>query len=399
MTVRPLRILELRSVRGTGGGPEKTILFGAARSDRTRVAVTVCYIRDRRDQVFELDRLAARLGLDYIEIDERHSFDWRVWPALRRLVRDRQIDIGHSHDYKTDLLAWLLSRADHRIKALSTVHGWSGFSARERLLYYPADRLLLRTFPRVIAVSGPIKDGLVKSGLREDRVTVVLNGIDVDRFRRSHDRDAAARAALSLPSSAAVIGGIGRLEIEKRFDVLIEAFARLRETRRDVHLVLVGSGSLGPELLALARRKGVAEHCTFTGQREDVVELFHALDVFVQSSDTEGTPNAVLEAMALEVPVVATAVGGTHGVIADGVHGLMVPRRDPHALAGAMRSVLEDRQGAAARVAAARQRVEQVLSFPRRMATVEGIYEEMVDTRESPGTAKPHAWESIRERR
>src|SRR5947207_917056 len=99
---RPVRVLELRSVRGTGGGPEKTILMGAARADRARFAVTVCYIRDARDGVFSIDGRAAPLGVDYVEVHERHSLDPRIWPELRRLVRERRIDIVHAHEYKTD---------------------------------------------------------------------------------------------------------------------------------------------------------------------------------------------------------------------------------------------------------------------------------------------------------
>src|SRR6185369_5453685 len=78
--VTPIRVLELRSVRGTGGGPEKTILAGAARSDPARFAVTVCYIRDQRDGIFALDKTAADLGVDYVEVRERHSLDRAVWP-------------------------------------------------------------------------------------------------------------------------------------------------------------------------------------------------------------------------------------------------------------------------------------------------------------------------------
>src|SRR5215813_8107252 len=112
---RPIRVLELRSVRGTGGGPEKTILLGAARSDPARIAVTVCYIRDARDDVFSIDRRADGLPIDYVELRERNSTDWRVWPQLKQLVRERQIDIVHAHDYKTDLLVWLLGRGRHAI--------------------------------------------------------------------------------------------------------------------------------------------------------------------------------------------------------------------------------------------------------------------------------------------
>jgi len=127
----PIRVLELRSVRGTGGGPEKTILLGAARSNPDRYAVTVCYIRDARDPVFAIDRRAAALSIDYVEIVERHSFDRAVLPALRRIARERRIDIVHAHDYKTDVLGWWLRRAEGVI-AMSTAHGWAGHTPRER---------------------------------------------------------------------------------------------------------------------------------------------------------------------------------------------------------------------------------------------------------------------------
>src|SRR5499427_11031006 len=104
MSTEHLRILELRSVRGTGGGPEKTILLGAQRAAR-RFPVTVCYIRDARDHTFGIAERASRLGIDYVEIVEHGSLDRTIWPALRTLVRVRGIDLVHAHDYKTDLLA------------------------------------------------------------------------------------------------------------------------------------------------------------------------------------------------------------------------------------------------------------------------------------------------------
>ena len=371
-----INVLELRSVRGTGGGPDKTIMMGAARTDPTRFRVTVCYIRDRRDGVFGLDRLARRLGLDYVEIVERHSFDRQIWPALRRLVRDRSIDIVHAHDYKTDALAWLLARTE-RLGLVSTVHGWSGWSLRERLLYYPADRQLLRAFPRIIAVSHTLKADLLRAGVDPDRVSVILNGIDVKAFRRDPGRVAAARAAFGLRQSAQYVAAVGRLEREKRYDVLIDAVALLRRVA-DVGLLIAGTGSLEAELRKHADRRGVSDACVFAGQVTDVRDVFHAADVFVQSSDNEGAPNAVLEAMALEVPVVATDVGGTGDLVSNGVHALLVPRRDPERLASTIHHTIRHRSAALQRVAAARRRIEDELSFDARMRALESVYERLI---------------------
>ena len=372
----PVRILELRSVRGTGGGPEKTILRGAAQSDPERFAVTVCYIRDGRDDIFSLDRLARKLGVDYIEVSEKHSFDRAIWPELRRIVRERAIDIVHAHEYKTDVLALMLARAEG-IVPLATAHGWTGQSPRETWLYYPVDRFALRRFPRVIAVSGDIRQCLIRSGADPGRVTTVLNGIDPAAFRRREGLAEQMRASFGMSQDDIVIGSVGRLEQQKRFDILIDTLAILRQQRPNVKLIIAGDGSLMSALSAHAQARGVTDACMLAGHRADVSDVVHAFDIFVQSSDYEGTPNSVLEAMALEAPVVATTAGGTAELAHDNVHGLMVPPGDPAALADAISRALDQPEQTAFRAAAARRRIEGELSFQTRMRTVEAIYEEL----------------------
>jgi glycosyltransferase involved in cell wall biosynthesis len=372
---RPIRILELRSVRGTGGGPEKTILHGAALADR-RFHVTVCYLRDRRDEAFAVTERAKGAAVDYIEIFERHSFDPSVWFELRDLIRDRQIDVVHAHDYKTDLLAWLLGRVTG-VCTLSTVHGWTGHSTRERLGYYPADKWILARFPRLIAVSSDIRNELVKHGADPSRITTVLNGIDHRRYKRDRSREAEVRASLGLSAADVVIGAVGRLEPQKRFDLLLDAFAALNARRPETRLVIVGEGSQRALLEAKRRALTLENICTFLGHLADVAPAHHVFDVFVQSSDYEGTPNAVLEAMALETPIVATDVGGTAELVDDGVHGRIVPPGDVNRLNGAIEWLLADRARAAAMARNARRRAEGELSFESRVRRVEAIYEEV----------------------
>jgi glycosyltransferase involved in cell wall biosynthesis len=373
---RALRVLELRSVRGTGGGPEKTIMLGAAQATRDDVVVTVCYIRDRRDRAFRLDERAAALGIEYLEVYERHSFDAAIWPHLRRIVRDRQIDIVHAHDYKTDLLALLLAEFEQTLP-LATVHGWTGHNWRERRLYYPGDRWILARYPRLIAVSREIKDCLVKSGARPERIAVVLNGIDPARFVRNPSREPAARAALGWEPGQILIGAVGRLEPQKRFDLLIEAVRTVRDDHPEVRLVIAGDGSLRKDLSDLAARRLPSDACKFVGQIDDVGQFHHGLDLLVQSSDYEGTPNAVLEAMAFETPIVATDVGGTAELVRHDEDGLIVPPGNVRVLADSIRQVLSDQPGARRRVAEARRRVESDLSFASRIRTVERIYRDL----------------------
>lgn len=380
-----VRVLELRSVRGTGGGPEKTILLGAARSDPERARVTVAYVRDDRDPVFGIDAWAGALGVDYTEIRERHSFDPGIWRQLCTLVQDRRIDIVHAHDYKTNLLALLLARATG-VVPVATEHGWTGHSWRERHVYYPADKRLARFFPRVLAVSEDIRQDLLRHGSRPERVTTILNGIDGDAYRRNPARRGAVRAALGLGDADVVIGSVGRLEPQKRFDLLMEAVANLRRWRDSLTLVIAGDGGERERLELLRRQPGLGDRCLLLGHRTDVADLHHAFDLYVQSSDYEGTPNTVLEAMALETPIVATDAGGTRQLAWDEVHALIVRPGDRAGLEQAIRAALMDTEATSRRVRAARLRIETDLSFETRMRRLEDIYHGLI-----PGGAAERA--------
>jgi glycosyltransferase involved in cell wall biosynthesis len=374
---RPARVLELRSVRGTGGGPEKTILLGAAMADPERARVTVCYLRDQRDGIFSIDQRATAARIDYVEVPERHSFDPRVWGSLKKIISERQIDILHAHDYKTNLLALLLSRATG-VRALSTVHGWTGHSTRERYCYYPADKRVLARFPRVIAVSTDIANELVQHGADPRRVTTILNGIDHRQFQRDPAQVAPARAALGIEPHHVAIGAVGRLEPQKRFDLLLEAFAVLHIERPELRLIIAGDGSQQEALDEQRRALGLTGSVILTGHVNDVIPVHHALDLFVQSSDYEGTPNAVLEAMAMETPIVATEAGGTAELVRDGVDGRIIPAGKVDRLIWGMQAALADRDATRHMAGNARKRVEGELAFEARCRRLEGIYEEVM---------------------
>lgn len=376
MTKRPVKVLELRSVRGTGGGPEKTILRGATMADPDRSHVTVCYLRDERDQCFGVTDRPERDGVDYLEIRERHSFDPTVWPKLRALVAERGIDIVHAHDYKTNLLTLLLAKVD-RVKALSTAHGWTGHSVRERLCYYPADKRLLARFPRLIAVSSDIGNELIRHGAKPDSVTTVLNGIDHRQFVRHRDRETGIRHSMGFNAGHIVLGAVGRLEPQKDFNTLLHVFARLHQRRPETRLVIAGDGSQKAMLTTLRSELHLDDAVSLVGHVSDVRPVHHAFDLFVQSSHYEGTPNAVLEAMAMETPVVATSAGGTAELVEDGVHGRIVPINNSERLLHAIDAALNDPDSTTKMARRARERVEGDLSFEARVRRVESIYEEV----------------------
>jgi glycosyltransferase involved in cell wall biosynthesis len=373
----PIRILELRSVWGTGGGPDKTILAGARLSDPARYETTVCYIRDARDDVFALDRRAAEAGVRYEEIVERHSFDRGIWKALRALVRRLRIDIVHAHDHKTDLLTWLLARRDPIIP-LSTAHGFAGESRNERF-YYAVEKRLLARFPRVIAVSQPIKAELVRTGSRPERVTVINNGIDHRVFVRDPARRPAIRRELGFADGDLVVGAVGRLESEKRFDQLLDAVATLKPAHPSLVLAIAGEGRLRGDLEARIARLGLGGTVRLLGHRTDVIALHHAFDIFVQSSEREGTPNAVLEAMASGLPIVATDVGGLRDYVTPPENGLLTPKGDAAAFAAALLSMLGDADRGKAIGEHNRNTAVRQFSWAASAAEMLAVYQRVID--------------------
>jgi glycosyltransferase involved in cell wall biosynthesis len=153
-------------------------------------------------------------------------------------------------------------------------------------------------------------------------------------------------------------------------------------------LMVVGDGSRLGALREQANRLGLGDSCRLLGNRTDIVDLHHSFNLFVQSSDYEGTPNAVLEAMALESPIVATSAGGTAEIVRNGVDGVIVPTGQVRPIADAIESVLRDPEAARARAASARRRVETDLSFEARMTAVEAIYVELFQRRSSANAAR-----------
>jgi len=377
---RPIRVLELRSVAGTGGGPDKTLL-SSARADDGDVSLTLCYLCNVGDDSFQIGHAARQLGLDYVEVRERGPFDLSAWRAIRRLVRERHFDIVHGHEYKTDLLAYLLSKVEP-IVPFATAHGWTGHSRMERLIYYPADKRLLARFPRVAAVSGEIKETLVRAGAKAQRIDVILNGIDADRFKRNPARRQEARAQYGLAPDDVVIGAVGRLEPQKRFDLLIEAVASLSSRIANLQLMIGGEGSLRPALEEQIGRLSVRDRVRLAGH-VDVIPFHHALDLFVQSSDYEGTPNVVLEAMAMETPVVATDVGGTSELAQHEAHALIVSAGRAEAIRDGIVAALSNPSALAARARAARARVETDLTFSKRIERLHRAYARVLEERET----------------
>lgn len=383
-THRRLNVLQLRSSRASGGGPEKTILLTAQQIDTRRFSMPVVYLKSADDRHFDLDERAEALGVDDFEaIDERSKLDLRALRRLLALLRERRIDIVHAHCYKSDLYALLLSRF-HDMKLVTTAHGpfatgrivRSAGNWRVRYLYDRLDLRLLKYFDRVLMVSGTMRALLSSYGVPAEKLSVVRNAIDASYFRR-REPSPELRSRLGLPAEGWLLGAVGRLNPEKDYVTLLAAIESLLRRGQDVHLAIAGGGPQEETLRQRIEQTGLGERVRLLGHLRDVRGLYGALDLYVLSSIREGLPNTVLEAMAMEVPIVATAVDGVEEVVRHDSEALLVGAQDPESLAEAIATLLRSRRLRDRLVSAARRRVESEFSFAGRVRTLETIYEDL----------------------
>ncbi|RIK74266.1 MAG: hypothetical protein DCC67_16820 [Planctomycetota bacterium] len=377
---RPIRVMVIRSITGAGGGADKIILRTAAIGARRGLQMTLCAIHGRRDREFDLPQRAARAGAELIAIAQRWPGDPRVFARLDQVAREGSFDVIDSHDYKANFYALRLRRR-YGVPIVSTAHGYTGNSLRERGLYYPLDKRNLRRFDAVIGVSSDLCEELARCGVARSRLSVVLNGVDAQRYRCDDSIRAEVRRRLGVGEQDVLIGSAGRVERQKRFDLLIDAFAGLAARRPQLRLVIAGAGSLLESLRARAARLGLGDRCRLIGHHGNMLRLYQAFDLFVQSSEYEGTPTVLVEAMAMQIPIVATDVGGTTELARPAEDALIVPPHDVGALAAAIELALSDPIETSKRVARARQRTEQELSLDHRTHRLIEIYRQVITER------------------
>jgi glycosyltransferase involved in cell wall biosynthesis len=369
-------ILDARVVTGAGGGPDKTILNSPRFLAPLGYRMVCAYMHPPRDPGFDVLRAKAeRAGAPLISIPDRGAWDWRVFTEALRVCKRERATVWHGHDYKTNALGLLLKRF-HRMRLVTTVHGWVHHTKRTPL-YYRIDKFCLPRYEKVICVSDDLYTACRKAGVREKNCVLLENGIDGTEYSRTRTL-AEAKAALGLPESGFVIGGVGRLAAEKGFDVLVRALKQLVVRGIDAHLVLVGDGGERGALEALARELDLRARVRFAGWQPDVRPYFEALDAFALSSYREGLPNVLLEAMALEVPVVSTRVNGVPRLIEDGANGFLVSAGDANGLAHALAVALTNGEVRTRFRTAGRHTVETKFGFATRMKRLAELYDAML---------------------
>jgi glycosyltransferase involved in cell wall biosynthesis len=319
-----------------------------------------------------LDTVRA-LGVPVVDGGVRHGFrGHHALAAIRRLVsylRRERADVVHNYLLRANAIGSVAARVARVPVMLCSKRG-----CHERRGVELAGAKIGNWLADCVTVNADAVRDFVHAneGCPREKMIVIPSGVDTDRFRPVEGTHFKAR--LGLPEERITVGVVTRMRVRKGVEEFIRAIARVRETQPAVHGVIVGEVSLDEVLQTLVHGLGLEGHLTLLGRRSDMPEVLSAFDVFVLSSHDEGMSNAILEAMAMERPVVATDVGGTGEVVRHGQSGLLVPPKDPETLAAAINEVVAQAVRAREMGRLGRRIVEEGFSAHAMVRQMEHLY-------------------------
>ncbi len=370
-------ILDARVVKGSGGGPDKTIINSPAYLASHGYRMLCAYMHAPDDTGYpKLQAKAAQKGIELISIPDRGPFDHKVISHSLALCRKEKITIWHGHDYKSNLLGLIIHQL-YPMRLVTTVHGWVEKTNRTPL-YYWIDRSTLRFYEKVICVSDDLYDMSRKAGVPKSRCILLENGIDVTDFQRRRSV-LDAKVKLSIDPNRFLIGAVGRLSGEKGFDLLIKSIdTLLSQGYPQLQLAIFGEGKEAETLQKQINELGRQDQIKLMGFQTDLRACYEAMDLFVLSSLREGLPNVVLEAMAMEVPVVSTRVAGIPKLLTHDMNGYLLDAGSSEALNTAISTVISDRKRMDRYRQEGRNTVETRFNFATRMEKLRLLYDELL---------------------
>jgi glycosyltransferase involved in cell wall biosynthesis len=319
------------------GGPEKQILHHSEDMQNSDYRLAIGSFHDQREYP-EVLTAAEQRNIPTVCLPGGVRLD--LVSHLSRILSQRKGSLLCTHGFKANVVGYLASRATHT----PHVAFLRGFTAENpRIIFYEIlERQALKRADRVVCMSEKQAEEIAALRGKRRRPPVVVKNAMLPPYSRHHDREPISRKSIGIPDNAFVFGSVGRLSAEKGHRFMVSAFHQLFSqvpTDTPLYLIVVGDGREQKPMEQQASQLGIRERVYFAGFQGNCTEWMQILDCLVQPSLTEGTPNAVLEALCLKVPVIASAVGGVPDLIVDGRNGLLVPPADVDRLAIAMKKM------------------------------------------------------------
>jgi glycosyltransferase involved in cell wall biosynthesis len=363
-------------------GQTAHVLSLARGLDRRRYEVTVVLPVDLDRTITAFEQIGVRV----VPLSLRKVL-WspQTIIALARLIREWEPDVVHVHSQEAGPPARVIVRLAGAGAILYTPQTIDIRRTRWHWLYVLFERTLARITDLIISVNESDRRRLIQWGIPPHKVVTVPNGIDLAAFQRPTGVGE-LRLAFGLDVHRPLVIQVGRLSAQKDPLAFVKGAAQVVRACPDAQFALVGDGPLGGEVAALLCELGLEGHVHLLGWQDQASELMAAADVVTLTSRWEGTPYALLEAMACSRPVVTTAVNGCPEIVVEGLTGFLVPPGDTAAWAGAVTSLLKDPAQASAMGRRGRHRVEERFTLPRMIARIEALYEQVASPqRVAPG--------------
>ncbi|HWU38604.1 MAG TPA: glycosyltransferase family 4 protein, partial [Candidatus Acidoferrum sp.] len=301
---------------------------------------------------------------------------------LVRIFRQLQPDIVHTHTAKAGTLGRLAALIAGVPRTIHTFHGHaldSYFSPAVSQLFLRIERVLARKTDRIITVSSRLRQTLLAMGIgRPEQMVVIPLGLDLDRFLRMPKGQDDLRASFGVPIGTPLLGIVGRLVPIKDHPTLLRALTLIPDGQGAPHLLVVGDGECRENLQRFTHHLGLVSRVHFLGWRNDLEAILGELDMVVCCSRNEGTPVAIIEAMAAGVPVICTDVGGVGDLVTHGKTGWLVPAGDPAVLARGIESLLADSELRRRLAATARPMALERHQLKRLIHRMETLYGEVL---------------------
>jgi len=337
------KILQLRSSIGFFGA-ENVIAQLVSELASTEYKPIIGVIKNQKNPHVELDDFAKGNGIESTIFECRGEFDLKLILSVRNFIKRNNIDIVQTHGYKSNFYA-VWATLFENVPLIATCHPWIKISRRVKM-YAKLDRVLLRKFDRIVAISEEVKQEILNAGIPDKKIATIDNGINVGRFEKQFDQKK-IRKQFDIPMTSTVIGTVGRLSFEKGHNILLEAAEKIIKKYPATFFIIAGDGKLKDELKRKAKQLKIEKHLILPGLINDIPGLLSILDIFVLPSLTEGLPMALLEAMAAKKPVVAARVGSIPKLIVPDETGLLVEPGDVSSLAKSIIELLTGKNKAA----------------------------------------------------
>ena len=342
-----LRILQLIysfDIEGSGGGVARFASELSHTLDRELFEVSIGGLWDtgketEREHMHELNSVGITTftGATW---DEKNPYLalWKSYLGLKAAINRSKIDIVHSHSEFSDIVSMMLKFYPGAPKFIRTLH--NGYPIEWRKRYFRRIILSYILYPLLFNKEVGVAQHVVMnmnrrwlSKILNHNAILIHNAINITKFSKTKHLSDKSKLDMGIPNDAFIIGSIGRLRIEKGYDTLLEAAAKvIQQTNQSIKFILVGMGELDETLKLQAKRLNISDHVIFTGPRTDIEFLLSGMDLFISSSYWEGFSTAVLEAMAAGVPILATDIPGNRELIEPGINGWLVDPHNPEAL-------------------------------------------------------------------